>query len=80
MLSFKDVKQEVLNSIEWDRWFNEPGMPIVQNKFDRSLAEQYESLASKWKEDGGATATENDIKGWDPKQIRILFFFFSYCL
>ena len=40
---FKDYfldyfKDKDLSAIEWDKWFNQPGMPIYKPKFDESLA------------------------------------------
>lgn len=34
---FKD-NQEQTDQIQWDAWFNTPGMPIYKPKFDESLA------------------------------------------
>jgi hypothetical protein len=41
-------KAEILNSVDWDGWFNKSGMPIVENKFDDSLAKVCIHLADKW--------------------------------
>ena len=40
---FKDYfldyfKDKDLSAIEWDKWFNQPGMPIYKPKFNDSLA------------------------------------------
>ena len=40
---FKDYfldyfKDKDLSAIEWDKWFNLPGMPIYKPKFNESLA------------------------------------------
>jgi len=39
---------EAIKSIDWDTWFNKPGMPIYKPKFDDSLAKESWSLAEKW--------------------------------
>jgi leukotriene-A4 hydrolase len=36
-----------LSQIEWDHWFNEPGMPLVTPKFDTTLANESTALAEK---------------------------------
>ncbi|KAI8914307.1 peptidase family M1-domain-containing protein [Gorgonomyces haynaldii] len=39
-------KKQILDTVDWDTWFNKPGMPIVENKFDDSLAVAAEELAN----------------------------------
>jgi len=39
---------EAIKSIDWDTWFNKPGMPIYKPKFDESLAKESWDLANKW--------------------------------
>jgi len=39
---------DAIKSIDWDTWFNKPGMPIYKPKFDDSLAKESWNLADKW--------------------------------
>jgi hypothetical protein len=39
---------KILSSVDWERWFHQPGMPIVENTFDDSLAKTCIKLASDW--------------------------------
>jgi len=39
---------EEVNKIDWDTWFNKPGMPIYKPTFDESLARVCWDLAEKW--------------------------------
>ncbi|KXS13096.1 leukotriene A-4 hydrolase-like protein [Gonapodya prolifera JEL478] len=39
---------EKLQAVDWDRWFNAPGMPIAGGAFDDTLAKEAEELAKKW--------------------------------
>ena len=39
---------DAIKSIDWDTWFNKPGMPIFKPKFDDSLAKESWNLADKW--------------------------------
>jgi len=39
---------DAVKSIDWDTWFNKPGMPIYKPKFDDSLAKESWALAEKW--------------------------------
>ena len=41
-------KVKILDSVDWDAWFNKPGMPIIENKFDDSLARACIALAEEW--------------------------------
>jgi leukotriene-A4 hydrolase len=59
------VSSETLLSIDWEGWFNTPGMPIQKPKFDTTLAEASENLAKQWLA-GGADVS---IDGWTAKQI-----------
>jgi len=45
---FKDV--EAVKEVDWDAWFNKPGMPIYKPKFDDSLARVCWDLVKKWQE------------------------------
>lgn len=66
---FQDkVSSEKLASIEWDRWFYEPGMPIVENQFDTSLSTAAKELADKWATQP-QNAAEGDISSWSSNQI-----------
>ena len=47
---FKDHDQDKLSSIEWDKWFKEPGMPLYKPHYDQSLAQTCNSLRQKWVE------------------------------
>jgi len=62
------VDASVLNKIEWDVWFNKPGMPPVELHFDESLSNASQQLCDTWLK-GGANATKDDIKGWHTDQI-----------
>ncbi|KAG0749751.1 hypothetical protein G6F57_005746 [Rhizopus arrhizus] len=39
---------EKLNTIDFDTWINKPGMPPVDNEFDRTLANACINLAIRW--------------------------------
>jgi len=63
---FKDEK--AVQEIDWDTWYNKPGMPPVPNKFDQTLANISQSLADKWIS-GGSETSPNDIHNWSANQI-----------
>jgi leukotriene-A4 hydrolase len=71
MLTTAKIPQATLDQIDWDAWYNQPGMPPVQNKFDQSLIHGSESLAVKLIE-AGEEPKKDDLKGWDSAQIVIL--------
>lgn len=48
LYQFFDSKRAILDTVDWDSWFFKPGMPIVQNVFDRSMAVEAEKLAQDW--------------------------------
>lgn len=41
-------KIKILENVDWEGWFHKPGMPIVQNTFDDSLAKMCIKLAISW--------------------------------
>ncbi|KAI9324116.1 peptidase family M1-domain-containing protein [Zopfochytrium polystomum] len=43
-----DEKVKLLDTVDWDSWFNKPGMPPVKNTFDRTLATACDALAARW--------------------------------
>ena len=45
---FKD--NDAVKDVDWDTWFNKPGMPLYKPKFDDSLATVCWDLAKKWQE------------------------------
>lgn len=38
----------ILESVDWHAWLFTPGMPPVENNFDKTLAVACETLADKW--------------------------------
>jgi len=68
---YGDEKISLLNSVDWDTWFHTPGMPLVKNEFDSSLADTAYELANKWNEAQPAEKLEfskDDIKDFTPTQ------------
>ena len=41
-------KLKILDSVDWNAWFNGHGMPPVKNVFDATLANACEHLAARW--------------------------------
>ena len=39
---------EAIAAVDWDTWFNAPGMPPVANEFDQSLNAACSELVAKW--------------------------------
>jgi leukotriene-A4 hydrolase len=60
-----------LDAIDWDAWFNSPGLPPVDivSKFDDSLAVQSNELAKKWALSDAPEGNESDIQGWSTPQL-----------
>ncbi|XP_001607975.4 leukotriene A-4 hydrolase [Nasonia vitripennis] len=62
-------KTEILNTVNWDAWFNKPGEPPVIPKYDTTLANEYLALAAKWIEDDAPTTfSKNDLNSWTSNQ------------
>lgn len=53
-MEFKDFylahfsKKVDTSVIDWDTWFNKPGLPDWRPKYDMSLRDAAEGLAAKW--------------------------------
>lgn len=65
-LSYFEAVPEVKN-IDWDGWFDKPGMPLVKNVFNTKLSDTAIALAKKWIE-GGQGASADDLKGFSSGQ------------
>ncbi|XP_077972120.1 leukotriene A-4 hydrolase-like [Styela clava] len=59
---FKD-KKAILDSVDWDAWFNKPGMPPVIPDYDKSLGCACNELADKW-------AKATDLSGFQSSDIK----------
>jgi leukotriene-A4 hydrolase len=66
----KKTTPEPVSSIEWDHWLSAPGLPNFDPNavLDRSLSANCSELAKRWKEDGGKSATPDDLKQFRSKQ------------
>lgn len=72
MLTMGKVPQATLDQIDWDAWYNKPGMPIVKNEFDQSLIKGSNELANQLVAANDKDITADAIKGWDSAQVVIL--------
>jgi leukotriene-A4 hydrolase len=61
---------DLLNALDWDRWFYEPGLPPKPD-FDTSLVDVVYELAQKWhtSSESGFTPSPSDIKGLMANQL-----------
>ncbi|KAJ3303013.1 Leukotriene A-4 hydrolase [Kappamyces sp. JEL0829] len=41
-------KLEALNRVDWEAWLHKPGMPPVDNEYDRSMIDECQRLATAW--------------------------------
>ena len=60
-----------LNEIQWDAWFNTPGMPLYKPDYDASLAKVCKDLVDKWvqwNENTEAPFTPDDMKNFSSGQ------------
>eukprot|EP01087_Luapelamoeba_hula_P010470 TRINITY_DN2774_c0_g3_i1.p1 TRINITY_DN2774_c0_g3~~TRINITY_DN2774_c0_g3_i1.p1 ORF type:complete len:450 (+),score=69.22 TRINITY_DN2774_c0_g3_i1:816-2165(+) len=59
-----------LSEIDWDSWFNKPGLPPVDmlSLFDTTLAAESFALANKWKANDSSVSPD-DLKSWSSHQV-----------
>lgn len=62
------AKKQILDSVDWDAWFNKPGMPPIDNNFDRSLLLACEDLSKVWINSPSATITNAAFEKMDTNQ------------
>ncbi len=59
-------------SIDWDAWFNKPGMPIYKPNFDQSLARVCQELKDRWviwrEHEEPSPFSQNDMTGFSSGQ------------
>ena len=72
--------KEILDSIDWEKWFYGRGMPPVTPKFDQTMATPPKHLAKRWHDAAKNNAEvpvldfkHSDLKGWIAGQICIVF-------
>ncbi|TPX64388.1 leukotriene-A4 hydrolase [Spizellomyces sp. 'palustris'] len=46
--SYGDEKIALLDTVDWNAWLHEPGMPPVKNEFNQELAQVCQDLADEW--------------------------------
>lgn len=61
---------QILNTVNWDAWFNRPGEPPVIPKYDTTLANEYMALAAKWiaNDTTNDSFSKDDIVNWTSNQ------------
>jgi len=61
---------EAIKTIDWDTWFNKPGMPIYKPNFDESLAKACWELAEKWQswDTNSPAPFEKEFENFSPSQ------------
>ncbi|ORY43806.1 leukotriene A4 hydrolase [Rhizoclosmatium globosum] len=52
-------KVDILNTVDWDTWFFKEGMPPVKNEFDQTLAQECNTLATRWTQFANAPVGAN---------------------
>jgi len=60
------IDNEVLESIEWEKWWTTPGMPYKANKLDTSLLDACIKAAEKCY--GGKVVEASEARKWDTSQ------------
>lgn len=67
---YKDT--EAVKDIDWDTWFNKPGMPIWKPKFDESLGKVCWDLAKKWQDWDPSTPADfgDSFSTFSPEQTQ----------
>lgn len=67
LYSYFQDKREVLDGVEWDKWFYSEGMPPVIPKYDDSLAVPCKQLCQRW-----STSGDNDLDQFAPSDLTSL--------
>mmetsp|Transcript_21328 Transcript_21328/g.41387 ORF Transcript_21328/g.41387 Transcript_21328/m.41387 type:complete len:459 (-) Transcript_21328:273-1649(-) len=61
------VDKKVLQGIEWNNWWNTPGMPYKENKFDRTLVDS--SIKAAENAANGLAVDGNMVANWSTQQL-----------
>ncbi|XP_048743567.2 leukotriene A-4 hydrolase-like isoform X1 [Ostrea edulis] len=65
LYSYFTDKREVLDGVEWDKWFYDQGMPPVIPIYDDSLAVPCRELCQKW-----SSAGEKELEQFNPSDLK----------
>nr|XP_022300395.1 leukotriene A-4 hydrolase-like isoform X2 [Crassostrea virginica] len=67
LYSYFPDKKDVLDTVEWDKWFFAQGMPPIIPKYDDSLAVPCKQLCQRW-----SSAGDNELGQFDPNDLTSL--------
>lgn len=73
LYEFFKEKKSILDEVDWDAWFNKPGMPTVKLDYDSSLADACVDLYQRWSkasDDDLKLFTADDLKSFNSYQIK----------
>ena len=59
-----------MDQVDWDKWFNQPGLAPVKGEYDTSLQDICTQLAKKWLTGNVADTTESDVSDFSSGQLQ----------
>ncbi|XP_066490275.1 leukotriene A-4 hydrolase [Tiliqua scincoides] len=65
LYSYFTYKTDILDTVDWNAWFNTPGMPPVKPTYDMTLANACIDLSQRW-----IKATENDLGSFNSADLK----------
>jgi len=70
LYSFFDDEKDKLEQVDWDLWFNKPGLAPVKGVYDTSLQEACTKLARKWQSGAVDTCSATDLASFSSGQLQ----------
>merc|ERR1711953_994423 len=70
LYSFFETEKDKLDQVDWDKWFNQPGLAPVKGEYDTSLQDICTQLAKKWLTGNVADTTESDVSDFSSGQLQ----------
>lgn len=70
LYSFFNDEKDKLEQVDWDAWFNKPGLAPVKGVYDTSLQEACTKLAQKWQSGAVDTCAADDLASFSSGQLQ----------
>jgi len=70
LYSFFKAEKTPLDTVDWESWFNKPGIAPVKGQYDTSLQDACTELSNKWIKGAVGDASSDDIKEFSAGQLQ----------
>lgn len=70
LYQYFDAEKEKLEQVDWDLWFNKPGLAPVKGQYDTSLQEACTKLSNQWRSGACEKCSSADLENFSSGQLQ----------